>query len=247
MTGPLSRDEILAELEFLATVEHALIVEYLSVLCALGHDLPADEGGPLTDEARNAAGAASALAQSEMFTLADINRALLKADRFAPLERAAAIPSDSGPDIALDPPTEAQLRRLLEREDAIATAVDKRYARLLPAVTSAGFEPDLLAELQGIIEGGARHREALGGLRDALGDPPPVDVLRATRRDTNDEFEQRLLEASDRGYRVVVGVLRERFTPQSTTPASLPFSAMQALDSVNRLLAQRGFLPPFTP
>jgi hypothetical protein len=42
--GPLSREQVLDELEFLATVEHALIVECLSVHCALGHDLPADQG-----------------------------------------------------------------------------------------------------------------------------------------------------------------------------------------------------------
>jgi hypothetical protein len=35
---------VLRELVFLATVEHALIVEYLSVQCGLGHDLPAGAG-----------------------------------------------------------------------------------------------------------------------------------------------------------------------------------------------------------
>ena len=36
---PVSRDQVLDEVEFLLTVEHALIVEYLSVRCALGYDL----------------------------------------------------------------------------------------------------------------------------------------------------------------------------------------------------------------
>ena len=45
MADPLNRDQILDELEYLATVEHALVVEYLSVFCALGHDLAAEEGG----------------------------------------------------------------------------------------------------------------------------------------------------------------------------------------------------------
>jgi hypothetical protein len=38
-TGPLSHERVLDELEFLAKVEHALVVECLSVCCALGHDL----------------------------------------------------------------------------------------------------------------------------------------------------------------------------------------------------------------
>ena len=47
--APLDRDQVLDELEQLATVEHTLIVEYLSVHCALGHDLGAEEGGATTE------------------------------------------------------------------------------------------------------------------------------------------------------------------------------------------------------
>jgi len=65
MASPLSREDVLDELGFLAMVEHALVVEYLSV-----------------------------------------------------------------------PPSAAQLERLLEREQAITAAVDARYSRLRPAVTS---------------------------------------------------------------------------------------------------------------
>jgi hypothetical protein len=55
----LSREHVLDELEFLATVEHALIVEYLSVCCALGHDLEAGEGGPATESGRAGASVAA--------------------------------------------------------------------------------------------------------------------------------------------------------------------------------------------
>jgi hypothetical protein len=51
----LDREHVLDELEILATVEHALIVEYLSICCALGHDLEAGDGGPTTDRCREAA------------------------------------------------------------------------------------------------------------------------------------------------------------------------------------------------
>ncbi len=47
---PLTREEVLEELRFLTTVEHAVIVEDLSLYCALGHDLSAEEGGATTQQ-----------------------------------------------------------------------------------------------------------------------------------------------------------------------------------------------------
>jgi hypothetical protein len=88
--GPLTAERVLDELEFLATVEHALIVEYLSVCCALGHDLAAEEDGATTDQGRNAAGAASDLAFDEMFRLKHICFALVDAGRLPKLGRATS-------------------------------------------------------------------------------------------------------------------------------------------------------------
>jgi len=59
----LTREQVLKELDLLAKVEHALVVECLSVCYALGHDLGADEGGPTTKPGGDAARAASVLAQ----------------------------------------------------------------------------------------------------------------------------------------------------------------------------------------
>ena len=238
MEASLSRDAVLDELEFLATGEHALIVEYLTVHCALGHDLDPGEGGA-SAAARDAADAASGLAGGEMTRLGSVCDALVGAGRFAPLERAASIASASHPAIPLDPPSSAELERLVAREEAIAAAVDERYARLVAAVA-----PD--DDLRPIVEEGQTHADALATLRAALGDLTPVDFLRATRRETSDAFEQRLLDLSVRGYRLVISVLRERFAPQSALPATLPVDAMRSLDGVNRLLVQRGLLPPFT-
>ena len=80
MASPLSREDVLDELGFLATVEYALVVEYLSVFCALGHDLEADEGGATTDEGRNAVSAASTLAMDEMFRMFDRRRPPARSD-----------------------------------------------------------------------------------------------------------------------------------------------------------------------
>jgi hypothetical protein len=83
-----------------------------------------------------------------MFHLRRVNLGLIDAGRSAQLERAASISSDSVAEIALGPPSPAQLQELLDREEAIAKAVDERYARLGHAVTSDRvFEGVLLDEL----------------------------------------------------------------------------------------------------
>src|SRR5262249_10713028 len=100
--GPLTREQVLDELEFLARVEHALVIECLSVCYALGYDLGPDEGGPTTEPGSEAAGAAMSLAQqTEMFHLDDLNTALVHANRLAQLDRAVSIPGGPGSDIPL--------------------------------------------------------------------------------------------------------------------------------------------------
>lgn len=154
--GSLTREQVLDELEFLAKVEHALVIECLSVCYALGYDLGPDEGGPTTGQGSEAAGAASSLAQnSEMFHLDDLNTALVHANQHAQLDRAASIPGGPGPDIPLGPPNLAQL-----------------------------------------------HAAAFAAITDPLAGLAPGDYLRATRRLAADSFEERLLAASDRGYRL---------------------------------------------
>jgi hypothetical protein len=254
MTGePLRREQVLNELQFLATVEHALIVEYLSVGCALGHDLEPEEGGATTTQGRDAASAASALAVSQMFHLRRVNLGLVDAGRSAQLERATSISSDSVAEITLSPPTLAQLQQLVDREEAIAKAVDERYARLVPAVTSVPvFEGELLEELRSVIvDDGSTHAGAVTFLRDSLGDLSPGDFLRATRRDPADTLERRLLDLSDRFYRLVLAALHERFAPSQDFFAAGTFRgfAVDAMDGLNdsiRVLVQRGLLPPFT-
>jgi hypothetical protein len=251
-SGPLSREQVLDQLEFLATVAHALVVEYLSVGCALGHDLEPEEGGATTTQGRDAAAAASALAVDQMFRLRRVNVALVDAGRSAQLERAASISSGSVAEVALGPPSPAQLRGLLDREEAIAKAVDERYARLGPAVTSDPvFEGELLNQLRSVIvEDGSTHAAAVAALRDALGDLAPAHFLRVTRREPTDGFEQRLLDLSDRSYRLVLAALQERFGSQdffiAGTFRGFAVSAMAMLDDGNRVLVQRGLLPPFT-
>lgn len=247
----LTREQTLAELEQLAAIEHALIVEYLSVSCVLGHDLDAAEGGPTSPEGRDGAAAAFALAQIEMFHLAAVVRALVSVGRPVPLARASVISTAGGVQIDLGPPDVEQLPQLVDRGGAIASAVDDRYLRLLPAVTTAPvFEDDQLDDLRSVIDAGSTHHDGFVGLQDTLPNPLPPELLRAARRQASDSFEQRLLDISDRTYASVLAAMEERFTQEDLFVAggfrSLAIAAMETMNEVHRVLVQRGLLPPFT-
>src|SRR3954464_6004777 len=137
MAVAADREALLDELEVLAGVEHALVVEWLTVSCALGADLPPEEGGPLTDAARDAAVTAASLAFGEMTHLSRVCRALVDAGRTPTLDRAGTVTGPAGA-LALSPPTVADAPALIAREEALAAAVDWGYARLAPAVDAAG-------------------------------------------------------------------------------------------------------------
>ena len=245
---PLTAEQVLQELESLADVEHALIVEYLSVSSALGGELEETEGGGTSPQGREASKAAAILAQAEMRHLKNICNALVDAGRTPTLGRASSIASPSGDEVPLDPPTTDQLRDLLRREHAITSAVDSAYTRLARALTPGLFEESLLGRLRSVAGAGATHAGGTATLRAALGDPPPPDFLRVARRETSDPFEKRLLRTSDLSYRLVVDALRAQFAqPDVFAFSSLATSAMDVLDMSNKSLAQRGLLPDFGP
>jgi hypothetical protein len=135
---------------------------------------------------------------------------------------------------------------------AIGRAIGERYARLVPAVTTAPvFSGDLLTQIKGVIEDGQGYPALLAGYRDPLGGVPSGKVVRATRREAADDSEQNLLDTSDRAYRLLVELLGQAFTPPpegqlgaSVQPA---IEAMNITDGINSELTRRGLLPPFTP
>ena len=137
--SPLTREQVLEELRFLTTVEHAVIVEDLSLHCALGHDLPAEDGGATTQLGSAARDQGLALAQGAMFRYKALQLALVEAGGDPELGRATSVSSDSVPEIPMAPTDAAQLERFLARAQAIATAVEERYAKLLPGYLRPSF------------------------------------------------------------------------------------------------------------
>jgi hypothetical protein len=247
---PLSRDQVLDEVEFLLTVEHALIVEYLSVCCALGHDLAAADGGPTTQSSRDAATAANALADGQMLRVGQLVRALSGLRTTSALGRAREIVDATGTEIPLGPPTREQLEHLLEREESIAAAVDARYARLGPAMAAGGPEEEAFPDnLRAAVEQGIHHADAVSVLRDLLADQPIADLLRATRRFGGTDAEKALLRSSDRTYALLLGALGNFYGNLDGDLSGefrlMALGAMDSMNDINRALVHAGLLPPF--
>jgi len=245
----VTQDDAFNEIATLASLEHAFIVECLSVQCALGHDLEADEGGASNPQGREAADLVAMFAVNTLMSrFRRLNFTLVDAEHPAQLDRAVSVESDSHGTISLDPPSAADLERLVGREHAIASAIDARYSSLHAALASAtGIDPEVLDGLNALAQDGADHVAFADRLRDKLGDPVPPDVLRATRRQADGSFEQHLLDLSDRSYRLVIAQLRGQFVKDSFVGQDRAVDAMFILDDSNRVLAQSGLLPPFSP
>jgi hypothetical protein len=237
----MSPDQILDELDHLATVEHALCVEYLFLHGALGDVV---EPGP-------AGGQVGLLAVSEMRRLHGVNRALVAAGRPATLGRATEVRRAPEPPLPLAPLTAAQLDGFPDRELAVAAAVDARYAVVRRAV--ADVDPPFDAAVRELTDqatdAGVQHAADFTPVRDALAGLAPADYLRATRDQPAGEVETGLVELGDHYYALIVEAVHLALAHEDEI-GDLVGSTVQTmfrLEDVHRMLASRGLLPRFTP
>lgn len=247
-----TREQVLDELDLLATVEHALVVEYLWVHCLLGHDLPAPEHTVVDPRAGVAAQAAFDCSMQSMRRLRRINGSLVLATRPPQLDRATALDSTGGSDVEFGPLPPHQLGHLPDREASIAGAIDARFHRLRSALTLADppLKGDLLASVEFTVETGTDHAEALHDFHANLADLPPDRYLRVTRQEPDSSAERSLRDLADRCYGLIIAALRAEFAHGDDFGGSVlqhAISVMDRLNELHRLLAARGLLPAFTP
>jgi hypothetical protein len=251
-TGPspevgASQEQVLDGLDVLATVEHALCVEYLTIQAAVGPDPEAT--GPTADRIREASDKAFGTALGEMGHLHRINNALTLAGRRPQVGRAARIERAGAPDIVLDPPGGTKVEHFLERNRLIAEAVDAAYERLRSAAQAVDppFEGELLDELTFVLDPGP-HVEPVVTLRDILEAIPATEYLRATRREPSSALEQSLLHLADLHYNLIVATVRAWFEHAAEAGGDLRGRALSAMDgaaTLNAMLVERGLLPAF--
>lgn len=221
------REELFDELDHLATVEHALCVEYLLLDCAL-----VDRGPGFN------------LALTAMFQLRMLNDALVAAGQAGNMARATEVRGT--PPTAFAPLVAGALDGILDRESAIAVAVDARYA---VAGSLLGSVPELEPELRDLItralDGGVGHAAAIASLREALDGLSPADYLRPVREPAG-EVAETLQSVSLREYRLIVRLLEEHFAgSEELTMLALAKDAMSALQGILFLLTERNLLPLF--
>ena len=212
---------VLAELELLASVEHALVVEYLVACYALGHD--PRRGSRLCDvgcRPRCCVGIRQSRGQPDV--------PLRRSQRRA--RRGREIPDDG------------QTRQHQLRVRQPGRSLPGRCRGPRPAGSSMRRRPPPGSAA-------AAHGDSLANLADAFPRHGPPGLVQATRRQAANDFEQRLLDTSDHIYNLPLSSLTARFAilPREAAFAvhPMPRLVMDTLDDLNRSLLRRGLVPAF--
>ncbi|MEU4695078.1 ferritin-like domain-containing protein [Actinoplanes sp. NPDC023714] len=252
----MTRDEVIEELTYLATVEHALAVEYLFAHLSL--DAPMRLPESPDDRTRRIHAAATevfSIAVDEMRHLRWANEALTLLGAPPSLGRAERIGRSLDRPFALEPLTPEQLAWFIEVErpsQVIGTGVDGMYVRLH---TTVDRRPDLFPDrerivhlLKLIIDEGDDHFHRFTAVQGHLAGLDPADYLREFVEKPADELAVQLQELADQNYTALLTALRLTFALGDAAGGLLIEQSRRAmfnLHETNHVLAARGILPRF--
>lgn len=258
-TGPLlDRDQVVTELRYLATVEHALCVEYLYAHYSLAAPMALPDTGASDDTRRifAAAGEVFAIAVDEMRHLRWVNEALAMLGEPPELGRAERIGRQFNRPFALAPLTPEQLQWFIDVEapsQAVGQGVDGMYVQLQASVDRQPDrfpEPDRLVHLlKLIIDEGQDHYQRFLSVQRHLSGMAPATYLRDLGDPPPDAAQLGLQRLSDQNYEVLLGALLATFSLGDRAAGALLEQARRAmfnLHEANHLLAGRGARPRFT-
>lgn len=241
MTPP----QFIAELRYLATVEHALAVQYLYAHYSLKAPMILTQPPPSNTEAAIFAAAREIfdIAVDEMRHLRWVNEALDLLGKDPELGRAHRIGRTLNHKFELVPLTPQQLQWFIDveepsqHEDREASQppsgcepdnpqnVDGMYVRLLASVGELGLPGPKRERMEQliklIIDEGNDHYERFLSVRAHLGSLPPKDYLRLDRVECNPKHPTklvaRLLHESDARYSDLLFTLEESFSGGNTS------------------------------
>ncbi|MGQ0773926.1 MAG: ferritin-like domain-containing protein [Pseudonocardiales bacterium] len=252
----LTREQVLDELDYLATVEHALCVEYLFAHYSLAAPMRLPPGADATT--RRVFAAASevfSIAVDEMRHFRWVNEALFALSRPPNVGRAERIHRQLDRPFTLEPLTAQQLDWFIEIErpsQSTESGIDGMYVRLLVTIDR---RPDLFPErdrlvhlIKLIINEGIDHFQRFTAVKEQLSGLTPEQYLRPLDRPA-DEFGRDLAELSDQNYAVLLDALSATFALGDRAGGALleqSKRAMFSLHETNHALAARGVAPPFT-
>ncbi|MFC8451444.1 ferritin-like domain-containing protein [Kitasatospora sp. NPDC057223] len=257
VTEPLTPAEVIAELEYLATVEHALCVEYLYAHYSLAAPMTLPDGADaVTRRVFAAADEVFSVAVDEMRHLRWVNEALGTLGRPPRLGRATAIHRQLDQPFELKPLTAEQLDWFIDVErpsQQVGTGVDGMYVRLHQAlIRDPQLYPgaDRLAHLiKLIIDEGEDHFHRFTAVKGHLAGLTPAQYLRPLAATAQAPLDQHLLDLGDQNYAVLLGLLDVTFGLHDRAGGVLIEQARRAmtnLHEINHLLAGRGLAPRFT-
>ncbi|WP_030203784.1 ferritin-like domain-containing protein [Streptomyces sp. NRRL S-87] len=254
----LDRATVISRLKGLATVEHALSVEYLYAHYTLNapRELP-DTASRLMRRIHAAAFEVFEVAVDEMRHLRWVNEALGTLGEKPVVGRAAEIVRDTVHPFELRPLTPAQLQWFIDVEapsQQVGTGLDGMYVQLHRSIVK---QPDVFPEadrlahlIKLVIDEGEEHFRRFTAVKQHLAGLDPLVYLRTLRRPgAQDRLGRLLLDLSDLYYAALLGTLRATFALGDQAGGLLIGQArvtMENLHEINHLLASRGIAPRFT-
>lgn len=216
----MTRQEVIDELRYLATVEHALAVEYLYAHYSVNAPMRLPEAGVGADTRRffAAANEVFAIAVDEMRHLRWVNEALDLLKQPPSLGRAQAIGRTFNRPFELERLTPQQLQWFIDVEAPSQEAgqkLDGMYVRLLVSIDR---QPEVFPErerllhlIKLIIDEGEGHYKRFLSVQQHLAGASPDSYLRPLANPPAGTQLASLQNLSDQNYSVLLGALQVSF------------------------------------
>lgn len=251
-----NRERVVKELTYLATVEHALAVEYLYSHYSIDSPLDQPDSNNPASGRYAAANEVFLVAIDEMHHMRWANEALALLQTGPSVGRAAKLGRELDRPFELAPLTPQQLDWYIEVEapsQAINEGLDGMYVHLHMSIAQ---QPDLFPErdrlvplIKLIIDEGDQHWRRFRAVKTHLSSIAPTDYLRSLTTPQEGTREAALAKLSDQNYAVLIGMLYEAFLLGDRSAGLMIEQARRAmynLHETNHFLASRGIAPPFS-
>jgi hypothetical protein len=254
----MSREQVIEELRYLATVEHALSVEYLYAHYSLAAPMVLPNGADeRTRRIYAAANQIFSIAVDEMRHLRWVNEALDLLGQPPSLGRAERIGRQLDRPFELAPLTPAQLQWFIDVEkpsQVIGGTIDGMYVRLH---TSIDRQPNQFPErerlvhlIKLIIDEGEDHFERFTSVQNHLSGLAPDEYLRFLEDPAPGSAEQNLQQLCNLNYKVLLDSLSFTFAFGDRASGVLLEQSKRAmfnLHETSHFLAGKGIRNPFAP
>jgi Ferritin-like len=270
----LGGDDIITELTYLATVEHALTVEYLYAYYSINADRAAAVGDNSSSRIGAAASQVFQIAVDEMRHLMWANLSLRLLGAPASVGRAERIaePPDRERNgrrplfdvaikyldqpFALNPLNHATLDWFIQVEapsKVINQGLDGMYVYILEALEMRRREiPNadrIIPVIKLIVDEGEGHWERFERIKETLDGIPEERYLRALSNEPPNAEQTEYLQVCDAYYHMLIKSIELSLSLGEIAQAQLVGAAvrmMKSLDEMAFVLARQGYLPRFT-